>query len=217
MSGLTIGVAAVQGAVSEHLAAFERALEAEGLEGTVIPVRTLPQFLSVDALVLPGGESTSISKLIDQAGIHDELVRRVREEGLPVMGTCAGMILLASEGDGEVERTGTRLLGLIDMAVDRNAFGRQRESFQAPVRIDLSGVGPGRLFQGVFIRAPAVRKTWGDCQVLSEFDGRVVAVRQGSVIALAFHPELSDDMTLHRQFLLTVVEFRDRRADNSRS
>ena len=101
------------------------------------------------------------------------------------------------------------------MSVDRNAFGRQRESFQAPVTIDLPGVGPDRTFQGVFIRAPAVRKTWGDCQVLSEFDGRIVAVRQGSVIALAFHPELSDDLSLHRHFLRTVVVHHERSVDNS--
>ncbi len=116
---------------------------------------------------------------------------------MPILGTCAGCILLAREGDDQVARTGTQLLGLMDMAVDRNAFGRQRESFEADIPVDFLD----RPFHGVFIRAPAITRTWGNCAPLARWDGRTVIARQGALVAAAFHPELSGDLRIHTWFL----------------
>ena len=205
MSGIEVGVAAVQGAVSEHLAATAAAMENAGVEGAVRPVRTLKEFTEVGALIIPGGESTSISKLLVNSGIHGEILSRVEKEDLPLMGTCAGLILLACKGDAPVERTETRLLGLMDMAVERNAFGRQRESFEAPLQVSLPGPQWERPFHGVFIRAPGVTDTWGRCEPLCSHGGKVVAARQGRRLALAFHPELSGDSRFHRLFVESLV------------
>jgi len=196
---MNVGVVAVQGAVSEHLEIVERAMRECGLSGGAVAVRRLKDLETVSALIIPGGESTTISKLLQKFELFDEIVRRGKE-GMPIMGTCAGCILLAKEGDEEVEITGTRLLALMDMKVNRNAFGRQRESFEADLQIE----GLGAPFRGVFIRAPAIVRTWGDCKPLSSIGDVIVMARQGPLIALAFHPELSDDTRIHEMFLSLV-------------
>jgi 5'-phosphate synthase pdxT subunit len=197
---LKVGVVAVQGAVTEHLEAFGRAFSDAGKKGQAVPVRRLKDLEGVQALAIPGGESTTISKLLQKFGLFDEIVRRANG-GMPVLGTCAGLVLLAKEGDEEVARTGTRLLCLMDMAVDRNAFGRQRESFESDIRIDLSGAEWKRPFPAVFIRAPAITKVWGGCRALSMAEGAVVLAEQGSLMAAAFHPELTADTRLHRRLI----------------
>jgi len=198
---MRIGVAALQGAVSEHVGAFKEALLTAGVKGEVIDVRRPSDLKRVDALALPGGESTTISKLLVKFELADPLIDRA-EEGMPVMGTCAGCILLAKDGDFQVDSTETRLLGLMDMSVSRNAFGRQRESFEAD--IDIEGLSGGT-FHAVFIRAPVIRKIWGKCMALSTIkDGdreRIVMARQDNVIAVSFHPELTGDTRIHRFFL----------------
>lgn len=190
---MKLGVVALQGDVSEHLEALMAALKDGGRSGQAIPVRRRPELDQVSALVLPGGESTTISKLLRRFGLFDE-VRRRGSEGMPIMGTCAGCILLAKEGDDQVAKTETRLLGLMDMAVDRNAFGRQRESFERQLQID--GLGG---FRGVFIRSPAITRTWGACKPLAKLpEGPTVMARQDHLLALTFHPELSGDWRIHR-------------------
>lgn len=201
---LRLGVLALQGAFVEHREAFERVLRAAGVEGDVVDVRRPEELASVDGLAMPGGESTTISRLLMASGLHDAVKRRVESEGFPVLATCAGLILAAKEGDRQVEGTDTRLLGLLDVAVDRNAFGRQRESFEAPLHVK----GFDRPFPAVFIRAPAVTRTWGAAEPLAELDGRVVAVRQGNVLGLAFHPELTEDDRFHAAFLDVVRRWR---------
>ncbi len=196
---MQVGVIALQGAVSEHQRALDGALEALGRSGTVITIRTLEQLREVDAAVLPGGESTTIGKLLQKFGLARELIRRC-EEGMPLLGTCAGAILMAKEGDGQVERTRTPLLQLMDIAVDRNAFGRQRESFQLPVDVR----GWATPFPGVFIRAPLITRVWGRAEALALMGGGVVFARQGHLLASAFHPELSDDLRVH-QLLVSMV------------
>ncbi|MEM2866576.1 MAG: pyridoxal 5'-phosphate synthase glutaminase subunit PdxT [Candidatus Hadarchaeales archaeon] len=194
---MRIGVLGLQGAISEHLSSVRRALKALGLRGEAVWVSRKEHLDGVEGLILPGGESTTIGKLMVTTGLFE----RVREEargGLPVMGTCAGLILLAKEGDEEVRRTGQPLLGLMDMKVIRNAFGRQRESFETDVRVEGLKGGP---FRGVFIRAPAVERVWGEARVVAEVEGRIVGVRQGKLLALSFHPELTDDTRLHEHFL----------------
>ncbi|MHB8604888.1 MAG: pyridoxal 5'-phosphate synthase glutaminase subunit PdxT [Thermoplasmatota archaeon] len=201
---MRIGVLALQGAFTEHRDALERAFAARGASGTVIMVRRPDELAGVDGLILPGGESTTMSKLLDTQGLREALVARVAREDFPVLGTCAGLILLAKEGDQQVEDTDTRLLGLMDLAVDRNAFGRQRESFEADVALE--GMTPD--FRGIFIRAPAITRAWGSCHVFGRLpDGTGIAAREGNRLALAFHPELSDDPRLHAVFVGIVEDW----------
>lgn len=194
---MRIGVIGVQGDVSEHVEAVARAMQEAGKTGEAIAVRRREDLDRVEALTIPGGESTTISKLLVKLGLFDPIVRRATVEAMPIMGTCAGCILLAKDAGIQAEKTKTRLLGLMEMAVDRNAFGRQRESFEA----DLDIAGLDRPFHCVFIRAPAIVRTWGDCEPLSRYQERIVLARQKNLIGSAFHPELSGDLRIHHQFL----------------
>lgn len=203
---LRIGIAAVQGAVTEHQDAVQRASQASGLSAVPVPVRTVKDFQETDALIIPGGESTTISRLFERAGLHDEITRRVDEEDYPVMGTCAGMVMLAKQGDSQVTRTRTRQLGLMDFAVQRNAFGRQRESFEHELQVDLPGLDGVKDIQAVFIRAPCASKVWGEARSIAHLDDRVIAVAQGRRIALSFHPELTGDSRVHEAFLRLVAD-----------
>lgn len=194
------GVVAVQGAVSEHIEALERAFADSGKSGRAVTVRHRPDLDGVDALVLPGGESTTISKLLVKFGLFDEIVKRAGE-GMPILGTCAGMVLLAKEGNAEVARTGTELLGLMDAAVDRNAFGRQRESFEAEIKVNLKGREFKQPLNAVFIRAPVIKRVWGRCRALASVKEGIVLAEQGPLMAASFHPELTADTRLHRRLL----------------
>lgn len=193
-----IGVIAVQGAFAEHASALRRAAEADGRQIEVLQVRRPSQAEACQGFVLPGGESTTIHKLLRSSGLFGHLQQRVGE-GAPLLATCAGAILAAKEGDGQVEATGTELLGLMDTSVDRNAFGRQKESFEAPLSIEALGEPP---FPGVFIRAPGFRSLGGQARPWARLPGgEVVGVEQGGVLALSFHPELSPDTRIHSYFL----------------
>ena len=184
---LTAGVVAVQGDVSEHADAIERAAGERGESIEVVEIRRAGLVPGCDVLLLPGGESTTISRLLHAEGIADEIVAHV-EAGKPVLATCAGLIVLASDaGDDRVDT-----LGLLDVTVERNAFGRQRDSFEAPLDVD----GLDDPFPAVFIRAPVIDSV-GDATVLATWEGRPVAVRDASVVGLSFHPELTNDARLH--------------------
>ncbi|MFE2378859.1 pyridoxal 5'-phosphate synthase glutaminase subunit PdxT [Streptomyces sp. NPDC059398] len=183
-----IGVLALQGDVREHLAA----IAAAGARGT--QVRRPDELDAVDGLVVPGGESTTMSKLAALFGMVEPLRERIAA-GLPVYGTCAGMIMLADKILDP--RSGQETFGGIEMIVRRNAFGRQNESFEAAVEIPEIPGGP---VDGVFIRAPWVESVGAGVQVLAEHGGHIVAVRQGRVLATSFHPELTGDHRLHRYF-----------------
>ena len=187
-----VGVLAYQGDVREHLAA----LEAVG--AVPVEVRTLAELDGVEGLVVPGGESTVIGKLADRYGLLAPLRRRA-EAGLPVLGTCAGMIFLAREVEGPPQD----LLGVLDVRVRRNAFGRQVASFEAEVEV--KGID-GDPVSGAFIRAPWVADAGPEVEVLAEVDGKVVAVRQGNLLATAFHPELTGEVRLHRWLVDLVAE-----------
>ena len=183
-----VGVLALQGDVREHVAALTAAGAA------VRTVRRPDELDTVDGLVIPGGESTTMSKLAVLFGMLEPLRERVRA-GMPVYGTCAGMIMLAEKILDP--RSGQETIGGIDMIVRRNAFGRQNESFEAAVEIAEIDGGP---VEGVFIRAPWVESVGAEVQVLAEHQGHVVAVRQGNALATSFHPELTGDHRLHRFF-----------------
>jgi pyridoxal 5'-phosphate synthase pdxT subunit len=183
-----IGVLAMQGAFAEHV----RALEAAGARTRL--VRTREDLAGLDGIVLPGGESTTMTMLMERVGLLEPLREAIRG-GLATLATCAGMIVLAREiTDGMPDQQG---LGLLDIAVRRNGYGRQVDSFEASLSI--KGMN-GKTFPGVFIRAPLVERT-GDVDVIATLDGRPVAVRQGRILALGFHPELSGDLRLHREFV----------------
>ncbi|MFZ4155472.1 pyridoxal 5'-phosphate synthase glutaminase subunit PdxT [Streptomyces pseudogriseolus] len=199
MTAPVIGVLALQGDVREHLAALAAADAVAG------PVRRPEELAEVDGLVIPGGESTTISKLAVLFGLMEPLRARVRA-GMPVYGTCAGMILLADKILDP--RSGQETVGGIDMIVRRNAFGRQNESFEAAVEV--RGVS-GEPVEGVFIRAPWVESVGASAEVLAEHDGHIVAVRQGNALATSFHPELTGDHRVHRLF--TDMVRAERRGD----
>lgn len=197
---LRVGVLAVQGAVSEHKEALERAAAVQGQDVEVVLVRTPADLDRVHGLILPGGESTTISRLLRSGHLQGPLLDRAGHD-LAVFGTCAGMILLSSRATHDVEDKDIELLGLLEAEVDRNAFGRQRESFEA--MLDVDGIGP---MPAVFIRAPALTGAWGDTQVIAEWQGHGVAAVRGRVLATAFHPELTPDTRLHERFLDMVAE-----------
>ncbi|MFE7792146.1 pyridoxal 5'-phosphate synthase glutaminase subunit PdxT [Streptomyces sp. NPDC057460] len=184
-----IGVLALQGDVREHLIALASA------DALARPIRRPEELAEVDGLVIPGGESTTMSKLAVLFGMLEPLRERVRA-GMPVYGTCAGMILLADKILDP--RSGQETVGGIDMIVRRNAFGRQNESFEAAVEV--TGVDGGPV-EGVFIRAPWVESVGAQAQVVAEHGGHIVAVRQGNALATSFHPELTGDHRVHALFV----------------
>ncbi|MEW9032978.1 MAG: pyridoxal 5'-phosphate synthase glutaminase subunit PdxT [Planifilum fimeticola] len=188
---MKIGVLALQGAVREHLRMLERA----GAEAAA--VKRPEQLADLDGLVIPGGESTTISKLMHQYGLF-EPIREMAASGKPLFGTCAGLILLAKR----IEGAESAHLALMDITVRRNAFGRQRESFEA----DLPVAGVADDFRAVFIRAPYITEAGPGVDVLSRIDDKIVAVRQGHLLASAFHPELTDDVRMHAFFAEMVRE-----------
>jgi 5'-phosphate synthase pdxT subunit len=188
--GHRIGVLAVQGAFAAHRNVLRR------LGAEVVEVRTPDQLAEIEAIVLPGGESTTISMMLQFNDLLEPLRRAVVDEGLPTLGTCAGMIVLAAEIlDG---RDDQRCLGAVDISVRRNAFGRQVDSFECELVVNGMGERP---FPAVFIRAPVVAGVGPAVEVLAAIDGEPVLCRQGHVLVAAFHPELSGDDRLHRQLL----------------
>jgi 5'-phosphate synthase pdxT subunit len=185
---LTAGVLAVQGDVSEHAAAVENAAAAHGRDCEVRSFRTAGTLPDCDVLLMPGGESTTISRLVHREGIAPEIRDHVAA-GKPVLATCAGLIVAARDAnDDRVDE-----LGLVDAAVERNAFGRQKDSFEAPLEV----AGLAEPFHAVFIRAPVIADVGDDVAVLAEWEGRPVAVRDGPVVGTAFHPELTGDRRIH--------------------
>lgn len=185
---MKIGVLASQGAFAEHITVLHK------LKVEAFPVRLPAELADVDGLIIPGGESTSISKLMADYKLVSK-INNLAKNGLPVLGTCAGMILLANRtSDPHLQS-----LGLMDMVVERNAFGRQRESFEIELSIPVLGKKP---FPGVFIRAPIIEQVNSGVEILARLsDNRGVAAKQGKILATAFHPELTDDLRFHKYFL----------------
>jgi 5'-phosphate synthase pdxT subunit len=203
---LRIGVLALQGDFEAHLKALNLAASMLGIEVVGIPVR-LPKHLDgIDGIILPGGESTTIGKLMVEYGL-DEILRQKIRDGVPVWGTCAGLILLAKETDNAL--AGQPLLASLDLRVRRNAFGSQRESFETDLSVPVLGEAP---FHAFFIRGPAVETVGPEVEVLAKLDdGTIVAVREGTLLGTAFHPEVAAtegerDPRFHHYFLRIVQE-----------
>src|SRR4029453_19329859 len=167
------------------------------IKGEVIPVRYPEEIIKVDGLIIPGGESTVMGLLIAIKNGLLDAITRILQEGLPVMGTCAGMIVLAKKSyDKVVGNKKQLLLGALDIEIERNSFGRQYDSFES--NLDISGIGND--YKGIFIRAPT--------EILSKFDGKIVAVKQENLIGTSFHPELSGDYRMHRFFIESVTNWK---------
>ena len=190
---MKIGVLAIQGDVSEHVEAVKRGLEHFDVQGNVFYVRKKEQISQLDYLIIPGGESTTISRLMVKSGIYDEVLKQAEKKELGVIGTCAGSILMAKD---VIDDNRVKTLGLMDMAVRRNFFGRQRESFET--ELDIEGVGK---YHAVFIRAPVIDSCWGNCKPLAYIGDKIAMAREGNFFALIFHPELTEDYRIYKLFL----------------
>jgi 5'-phosphate synthase pdxT subunit len=191
---MTIGVLGLQGDVEEHLAMLERC-KVEALR-----VKTPEELRAVDGLIIPGGESTTVGAMLDRFGLRKPLLDRVKK-GMPVWGTCMGMIVMAEHVVGSDQPT----LGLLHIDVRRNAFGRQVESAEVPLEIE--GMG-GKAFPGVFIRAPWIEAARDGAKIIATLDGKGVMVRQGKLLGTSFHPELTDDPRIHKLFIDLVTRER---------
>jgi len=203
MSELNIGILSIQGDVAENGASMKAALKELGQTGNLIKVKTPEQLSKLDGLIIPGGESTVIGQLSLINGLLKQVKEKI-ESGMPVFGICAGLILLSKNAeDRVVGNTDQPLLDLLDVKVERNSFGRQRDSFEAKVSLEPVNISS---FHGVFIRAPSILDVGSDVEVLSKFNEKIVAVKQGNIIATAFHPELTTDISLHKYFVKIIQQ-----------
>ena len=198
---LNVGILSIQGDVQENLLSTRDALNELGIDGKVTDVKTPEEISQLDGLIIPGGESTTIGQLSLVNGSLKILKEKI-ESGMPVLGICAGMIMLSKTAkDRVVGKTDQPLLGILDIKLERNSFGRQRESFESDVSMTSIDIPK---FNGVFIRAPSISDVGSDIEVISKFNERIVAVKKGNVIATAFHPELTTDISLHKYFVNLV-------------
>jgi len=198
---LTVGVLSIQGDVEENLLSAKAAIDELGIDVKVIEVKTPDEISSLDGLIIPGGESTTIGQLSLVNGSLKILKEKI-ENGMPVLGICAGMIMLSkTASDRIVGKTDQPLLDVLDITLERNSFGRQKESFEASLSLDSINISK---FNGVFIRAPSISDVGSDIEILSKFNEKIVAVKKGNVIGTSFHPELTQDISLHKYFVNLV-------------
>ena len=204
---MTIGVLGLQGDIEENVAATSQALQELHVNGTVDIVRYPEELEKIDGLILPGGESTVQSTL---AAIQRSLpaIKKRISEGMPVLGSCAGMIMLSKRAyDRIIGDTKQKLIGNLDIVIERNAFGRQNDSFEADLTVAMLGK---EAFRGVFIRAPAVSEVGKDVEVIGKLNNRIVAVKQKNILGTAFHPELSGDSRMHKHLINMILEFKNK-------
>jgi len=203
MSGLNIGVLAIQGDVAENIMATKMAMDELGIEGIVSEIKNPEQISDLDGLIIPGGESTVIGTLSLVNGSLKKIKEKIAS-GMPVFGICAGLILLSKKAkDRVVGEMDQPLLDFLDVKIERNAFGRQRDSFESEILMEKIGVPK---FQGVFIRAPSIIEYGRNVEVISKFNEKIIAVKQGKILGTSFHPELTDDLSLHKYFVNLVKE-----------
>lgn len=203
MNGINIGVLAVQGDVAENIMATKMAMEELGIEGIVNEIKNPEQISDLDGLIIPGGESTVIGTLSLVNGSLKKIKEKIAS-GMPVFGICAGLILLSKKAkDRVVGEMDQPLLDFLDVKIERNAFGRQRDSFESDISMEKIGIPT---FQGVFIRAPSIIETGRNVEVISKFNEKIIAVKQGKIIGTSFHPELTDDLSLHKYFVNLIKE-----------
>lgn len=205
MSSIKIGVLGIQGDIEENILSTEETLKNQNLQGTVESVRYSESIAELDGLILPGGESTVIGSLLSIHGKVFQTIEKRITEGMPVLGTCAGLIMLSKRAyDKVVGETKQKLFGMLDVVIERNAFGRQHESFEVDLEIPILGKD---LFRGIFIRAPIINNVGENVTILTKLNDKIVAVKQNNIIGTSFHPELSADRRLHELFIKNILEF----------
>ena len=198
-----IGILAIQGDVAENVSSLVASIADLNQDATVHVVKTPEEISAMDGLVIPGGESTTIGQLSLVNGSQKVIKQKV-ESGMPVLGICAGMVLLASNAtDRVVGKMEQPLFDFLDIELERNSFGRQRESFEAKIAMEPIGISE---YHGVFIRAPAISSASDDIEVLARFNEKIVAIKKGNIIGTSFHPELTDDLAVHKYFVNLVKE-----------
>ena len=200
-SNLTVGVLSIQGDVKENVLSAKAAVDELGVDIKVVEVKTSDEISSLDGVIIPGGESTTIGELSLANGSLKVLKEKI-ENGMPTLGICAGMIMLSkTASDRIVGKTDQPLLDILDITLERNSFGRQKQSFEADVSLNSINISK---FNGVFIRAPSISDVGSDVEILSKFNEKIVAVKKGNVIGVSFHPELTQDVSLHKYFVSLV-------------
>ena len=205
MSNIKIGVLGIQGDIEENILSVAEALKNLNLQGTVESVRYSESIAELDGLILPGGESTVIGNLLSIQGNIFQTIKKKITEGMPVLGTCAGLIMLSKRTyDKVVGETKQNLFGVLDVVIERNAFGRQHESFEVDLDIPILGK---EFFRGIFIRSPIINNVGESVNILTKLNDKIVAVKQNNIIGTSFHPELSTDRRLHELFIKDSVEF----------
>ena len=199
---ITVGVLSIQGDVQENLLSAKTALDELDIDGKVVSVKTPDEISQLDGLIIPGGESTTIGHL----SLANDSLKVLKEKingGMPVLGICAGMIMLSkTANDKVVGKIDQPLLNILDIKLERNSFGRQRESFETDVSMDSINI---QKFNGVFIRAPSVSDVGSDIEILAKHNEKIVAIKKGNVIGTAFHPELTTDTSLHKYFVNLIT------------
>ena len=198
---MRVGVLALQGAIEEHVSMTKLAFKSLNIKGEILWVKKLEHLEEIQGLIIPGGESTVMGRLLENSGLL-EAIKKFANDDRPIFGTCSGMVLLAKEVyDRVVGKTGQPTLKLLEITVERNAFGRQGESFEENLDIPVLGE---KKFRGVFIRSPIVQSFGDKVKPICRLNGRIVAVQQHNILATSFHPELTDDTRFHEFFLKTV-------------
>lgn len=196
-----IGVLAIQGDVAENIAATKQAISELGLEGTVSAVKTPEEISNLDGIIIPGGESTTIGQL-SLVNSSLKVMKEKIESGMPTLGICAGMIVLSKTAEDRViGKTNQPKLDLLDVKLERNSFGRQKDSFETEISMIPINISK---FNGVFIRAPSISEVGQDIEVLSKLNEKIVAVKKGKIIGTSFHPELTRDISLHKYFVSMI-------------
>ena len=199
---ITVGVLSIQGDVQENLLSTKTALDELDIDGKVVSVKTPDEISQLDGLIIPGGESTTIGHL-SLANDSLKVLKEKIDGGMPVLGICAGMIMLSkTANDKVVGKIDQPLLNILDIKLERNSFGRQRESFETDVSMDSINISK---FNGVFIRAPSVSDVGSDIEILAKHNEKIVAIKKGNVIGTAFHPELTNDTSLHKYFVNLIT------------
>lgn len=202
---LKVGILSIQGDIEENSNAIKESFEELEIEGTIIYMKDLRDLDEIDGLIIPGGESTVIGMLLFLQGVQTDLLRKKIHDGLPILGTCAGLIMLSIRAyDKTIGETRQELLKVLDVTIERNAFGRQHESFESELDIPYLGE---RRFNGVFIRGPAITEIGNNVEIIAEYNNKIVAVRQNNILGTSFHPELANDNRFHTNLTKLMVEY----------